>query len=115
MHSARVESRSYVLGLPANTVAILILFLAAVDGLATIRILQHDRGYELNPLMALLIEHGEATFLLVKLLATALCVKVIQRSGSHPYARLACVAGLAIYVPIVGLHIYNTLMVSAQA
>ena len=96
-----------LLGLPAHTVALLILFFAALDGWATIQMLAAGHGTELNPLMAWLLGRSPALFLCLKLLLTALCVNWIVRRERHPYARVAAIVALAIYVPIVGLHIAN--------
>ena len=94
-------------GLSAHTVALLILFFAALDGWATIQMLAAGHGTELNPLMAWLVTRSPALFLCSKLLLTAFCVRWIVRRERHPYARIAAIVALAIYVPIVGLHIAN--------
>jgi hypothetical protein len=62
-----------------------------------------------------LYSHGPAPFVLIKLLVTALCVQWIVRRSDHPYARLAALVGLSIYVPIVGLHIVNNCVIASLA
>lgn len=109
-HSRQPPARLF--GLPATTVALIVLFLAAIDSLATILSVRNDTGRELNPLMNWLMEQGEPEFLLAKLLLTALCVQWMVYRASHPYARVAALVGLSIYVPIVLLHIVNSLLLS---
>jgi hypothetical protein len=93
--------------LPATTFALLLLFLSALDSFATILVLRRQIGIELNPLMRWLFNFGEPTFLVSKLLLTLLCAAWIVRRARHPYARKAALIGLAIYVPVVCLHIVN--------
>lgn len=102
-------------GMPATTLAMLLMFLAGMDSLATLMFVGRDLGHELNPFMDWLYQQGPARFVLYKLLLTALCVQwiVLRARAGHPYARVAALAGLAIYVPVVGLHIFNNyIMVS---
>ena len=104
---SRETGSAVLLGMPATTLALLLLFLAAMDSVGTLLFVQRELGRELNPLMQWLYDQGTAHFVLFKLLLTALCVQWIVRRAHHPYARVAALAGLAIYVPIVGLHILN--------
>jgi hypothetical protein len=94
-------------GLPATTVALVVLFLAAMDSIATVYILRQELGTELNPVMGWLVSHGEAPFVLFKLRLTALCVRWIVLRAHHPYARVAALVALSIYLPVVALHIVN--------
>src|SRR5215813_12627097 len=96
-----------IFGLPARTLGLLLLFLAALDSFATILVLRRQIGVELNPFMQWLFNHGESTFLASKLALTGLCAAWIVRRAQHPYARKAALIGLAIYVPVVCLHIVN--------
>ncbi|MHC5210760.1 MAG: DUF5658 family protein [Planctomycetota bacterium] len=96
-------------GLPATTIALFVLFLAAMDAIATVWVLRQQLGTELNPVMAWLVSHGEATFVLFKLLLTALCVRWMVLRAHHPYARVAALVGLSIYLPVVALHIVNNI------
>jgi|RhiMethySRZTD1v2_1073278.scaffolds.fasta_scaffold57691_5 hypothetical protein len=100
-------AQAVLFGLPATTLALFLLFLAGMDSLSTLMFVGREMGRELNPFMQWLYERGPATFVLSKLLLTALCVEWIVRRAGHPYARVAALAGLSIYVPIVGLHILN--------
>ncbi len=95
-----------------ETPALLLLFLVAVDGLGTILMLRGQNGFELNPLMDWLFGHGEAAFLLVKMLLTSLTVGWLLRRARGRARRLALLAGFAIYVPIVALHILNGAIVT---
>jgi hypothetical protein len=100
-----VRSRTLLFGLPATTVALLVLFLSAIDSIATVYLLRHGLGTELNPLMRWLMSQGDAPFVLFKLLLTALCVRWMVQRSAHPYARVAALVGLSIYFPVVVLHI----------
>ncbi len=104
--SVRTVRTSLIFGLPASTLAMMLLFLAALDSFATIGFLRRHVGTELNPIMNWLLSFGDAEFLLIKLLLTALCARWIMLRAWHPYARIAALIGLALYVPIVGLHIF---------
>ena len=100
-------AQAVLFGLPATTLALMLLFLAGMDSVGTLLFVGRDLGRELNPAMQWLYNLGPAPFVLTKLLVTALCVQWIVRRAGHPYARMAALAGLSIYVPIVGLHIVN--------
>ena len=88
---------------------LLLLFLVAVDCVATVIILRRDHGFELNPLMNWLWSHGEQVFLLCKMLLTSLAVAWLLRRADGRRLRIGLIIGFAIYVPIVGLHIFNGL------
>jgi len=109
MSSTRASTSrdALIFRLPATTFALLLLFLAALDSFATILVLRRQIGIELNPLMRWLFSFGEPTFLVSKLLLTAICVSWIVKRAKHPYARKAALISLAIYVPVVCLHIVN--------
>ena len=105
--SSAQAAPAVLFGLPATTLALFLLFLAGMDSLGTLMFVGREMGRELNPFMGWLYHQGPATFVLYKLLLTSLCVEWIVRRAGHPYARVAALAGLSIYVPIVGLHILN--------
>jgi len=105
--STRTLRRSLIFGLPASTLAMVLIFLAGLDSFATILVLRRQVGVELNPIMRWLLDQGDVTFLLVKLLLTALCARWIMYRAWHPYARIAALVGLSIYLPVVVLHIVN--------
>ena len=111
----RQEPPPRLFGFPATTVALVVLFLAAIDSLATILALRNASGRELNPIMDWLMSQGENHFLLAKLLLTALCVQWMVYRAAHPYARVAALVGLSIYVPIVTLHIVNNLLIGMMS
>ena len=54
----RREPATLMFGLPANTVTLLVMFLCAMDSFATVFALQHEWGWELNPVMRELYELG---------------------------------------------------------
>ena len=109
---ARRRNPIVLFGLPATTIALVLMFLAAMDSIATVTSVRKEFGREINPIMNWLVEQGDAAFVLYKLLLTALCVHWIVRRAHHPYARVAALAGLTIYLPIVGLHILNNYVVA---
>jgi len=110
-HREKPAQAPRLFGVRAQTVALVVLFLAAIDSLATILAVRHATGRELNPIMHWLMNQGEPEFLLSKLLLTALCVQWMVYRASHPYARVAALVSLSIYVPIVSLHIVNNLVI----
>jgi|GEM_PF-6721390 len=94
--------------LPRNEVAaLLLLFLVAVDCLATVMMLRTQRGLELNPLMDWLYGQGEMYFLFGKMLLTSLAVAWLLRRARRREQRLVLLVGFAIYAPVVALHILN--------
>jgi hypothetical protein len=100
---------------PRNEVAaLLLLFLVAVDCLATVMMLRTQRGLELNPIMDWLYGQGEMYFLFGKMLLTSLAVAWLLRRARRREQRLVLLVGFAIYAPIVGLHILNGAII-AQA
>jgi hypothetical protein len=97
-----------VFGLPASTAALIVMFLVAIDSLATILWLRSGHGQEINPLMRWVNEEGgDSLFLLVKLALTGLCMLWVTHRASRAYARIAALSAIAIYGPVVGIHIYN--------
>jgi hypothetical protein len=88
---------------------LLLLFLVAVDCAATVIILRREHGFELNPLMSWLWGHGEEAFLLSKMLLTTVAVAWLLRRADGQFLRAGLIVGFSIYLPIVGLHIYNGL------
>jgi hypothetical protein len=94
-----------------ETAGLLLLFFVAMDALATLLMLRLQHGHEINPVMDWLWGRGEAWFLLIKMLLTALVVLWLLRRADGWQLRVALTIGFAIYVPIVGLHIYNNIWV----
>ncbi len=97
-----------IYGQSRRTVAMLVMFLVAMDAWATTMWLRTGFGYELNPLMAWLVEEGgDFFFLLTKLLGSGLCMLWVVHRASYTHARIASWSALAIYGSITGLHIFN--------
>ena len=90
---------------------LLLIFLVAVDSVATLLILRGQHGFELNPLMSWLWGHGEGVFLLVKMLLTTLAVAWLLRRADVRSLRIGLIVGYAIYLPLTALHIYNGIYV----
>jgi Domain of unknown function (DUF5658) len=90
---------------------LLLIFLVAVDSVATLLILRSQHGFELNPLMNWLWAHGEGVFLMVKMLLTSLAVAWLLRRADGRSLRIGLIVGYAIYLPLTALHIYNGIYV----
>jgi hypothetical protein len=90
---------------------LLLIFLVAVDSVATLLILRSQNGFELNPLMNWLWGHGEGVFLLVKMLLTTIAVAWLLRRADGRSLRIGLIVGFAIYLPLTALHIYNGIYV----
>ncbi len=106
--SAVAPKDRLLFGMPANTVAMLVMFLSAMDSLATVLYLRTGRGVEINPAMSWLQAHGgESLFVFAKIILTGVCMLWVVHRARHTHARIASVAAFAIYMPIVGVHIYN--------
>ncbi len=100
-------------GIPMRTMALLILFLVTIDSLATIFVLRSGTGTEINPAMSWLIGHGEVPFLMTRVTLAGLCGLWLCWRAHHPYSRIAVVAALSIFMPVIGLHIYNQAFLSS--
>jgi len=94
-----------------ETAGLLLIFLVAVDTVATLLILRQSHGFELNPLMTWLWGHGEGVFLLVKMVLTSAAVIWLLRRADKRSLRIGLIIGYSIYLPIVALHIYNNMWV----
>ena len=81
-----------------------IIALNLVDGFATLRHVSHG-AEELNPIMQLLLRHGEQSFLMVKHLLASLGVIGIAMHGHVRAARVALWILLPLYMAIA---IYQT-------
>lgn len=103
-----VEARDERLfGLPRRTTGLLLFFLTAVDTFVTLQMTSSGLGREINPAVDWMLGLGTLDFLVVKTMLSALCVLWIVRLAPITEARLAALAGFAIYVPIVGMHLYS--------
>jgi len=103
-----MADRPLMFGLSANTTAMFVMFLAAMDSFATILWMRSGQGEEVNPVMRYATEEwGYVGFLFAKLLITGFCMLwVIYRAKPH-HARIAALVALTIYTPVVGIHIFN--------
>ncbi len=103
----RAGTGATLCGLPLRVWCAFLLFLVAIDSLGTLLILRADRGVEVNPLMAHLLELGEVPFVVTRLIVAGLCTGWVLWRADRPYARIALLAGFALYLPIVAMHIYS--------
>ena len=88
----------------ALTKAILLFALNWLDAQLTILWLRLEIATEGNGLMASLLNHGEASFLSVKLFIGALAGYTLYRFAQFPIARSGMRLVLGIYLALMGVH-----------
>lgn len=101
------DDQPRIFGLPASTMALFLVCLVSLDSLATVLIMRQGFGTEINPAMAWLMGHGEVPFVVTRMTLAGLCALWMHWRAEHPYARIALIAGFAIFTPVLGLHVYN--------
>lgn len=114
-----MDHRCPILGRPTpirrvrrETVGLFLLFLAVVDAAVTVLMLRTQRGREANVVMSWLWEQDEHLFLAVKVLLTAAAILWLVRRGGPWHVRLGLLVGLAIYLPVNIVHLYNQLLLA---
>ncbi len=85
--------------------ALLLFAMNWLDAQLTILWLRLDVATEGNGLMAMLLNHSEASFLSVKLLIGLLSGYVLYRFSEIPMARRGMKVVLGIYLAIMGVHV----------
>lgn len=89
---------------------ILLLFgLNLLDALLTIIWVRTGVATEGNQLMAGLLDIGNGPFLLVKIAIGLLAAFVLYRWGSRPVARYGLAVALAVYIGLMGVHVFTGL------
>lgn len=95
--------------MPLTRPAILLFGLNLLDALLTIIWVRSGVATESNQLMASLLDIGNAPFLIVKVAIGAVAAIVIMRWGAKPIARYGLAVALAIYIGLMGIHLFTGL------
>jgi len=87
----------------------LLFALNLLDALLTIIWVRAGVATEGNQLMARLLDVGNGPFLIVKLAIGAVAAIVLFRWGNRPLARYGLVMALAVYIGLMGIHLFTGL------
>ena len=87
----------------------LLFALNLLDALLTIIWVRSGVATESNQLMAGLLDIGNAPFLIVKIAIGAIAAVVLYRSRKRPVARYGLAVALAVYIGLMGIHIFTGL------
>ena len=87
----------------------LLFALNLLDALLTIVWVRSGIATESNQLMAGLLDIGNAPFLIVKITTGAVAAIVLCRWGNRPLARYGLAVALAVYLGLMGIHIFTGL------
>jgi Domain of unknown function (DUF5658) len=87
----------------------LLFTLNLVDALLTVYWVRHGFATEGNGLMASLLDMGNVPFLTVKMAIGALAAAVLWRWGNLRTARIGLTAALAVYIALMGVHLFTGL------
>lgn len=87
----------------------LLFALNLLDALLTIIWVRSGVATESNQLMAGLLDIGNAPFLIVKIVIGAVAAVVLYRSRNRPLARYGLAVALAVYLGLMGIHIFTGL------
>ena len=87
----------------------LLFALNLLDALLTIIWVRAGVATEGNQLMARLLDVGNGPFLIVKIAIGAVAAVVLFRWGSRPLARYGLVVALAVYIGLMGIHLFTGL------
>ena len=88
---------------------ILLFVLNLLDGLLTIIWVRNGIATESNQLMARLLDMGDAPFLIVKIGIGLLAAVVLLRWRHRPLARYGVAVALAVYIGLMGVHLFTGL------
>ena len=88
---------------------ILLFSLNVLDALLTIFWVRSGVATESNQLMASLLDIGNGPFLIAKIAIGAVAAFVLFRWGNRPVARYGLAMALAIYLGLMGIHIFTGL------
>jgi hypothetical protein len=87
----------------------LLFSLNLLDALLTIVWVRSGVATEGNQLMASLLDIGNGPFLGVKIAIGAVAAIVLLRWGSRPLARYGLAVSLAVYLGLMGIHLFTGL------
>lgn len=88
---------------------ILLFSLNLLDALLTIVWVRSGVATESNQLMATLLDIGNGPFLTVKIAIGAIAAIVLFKWGSRPVAKYGVAVALAVYIGLMGIHIFTGL------
>lgn len=88
---------------------ILLFGLNLLDALLTIIWVRNGVATEGNQLMAALLDIGNGPFLGVKIAIGLVAAVVLYRWGSRPLARYGLAVALAVYIGLMGIHLFTGL------
>ena len=89
--------------------SVLLFGLNLLDALLTIVWVRSGVATESNQLMAGLLDVGNGPFLAVKVAIGLVATLVIVKNGNKPIARYGLVFALAVYVGLMGIHLFTGL------
>src|ERR1035437_2957920 len=87
----------------------LLFTLNLLDALLTLVWVRSGIATERNHLMAKLLDIGNLPFLGVKVVIGAVAALVLMRFGKLPLARYALAVALAVYIGLMGVHLFTGL------
>ena len=88
---------------------ILLFALNLLDAVLTLVWVRTGVATESNQLMASLLDIGDTPFLLTKIAIGAIAAIVLSRFGSRRLARYGVTVALAVYIGLMGVHIFTGL------
>ena len=88
---------------------ILLFALNLFDAVLTVIWVRSGVATESNQLMAGLLDIGNAPFLGAKILVGAIAAVVLFRWGNRPLARYGLAIALAVYIGLMGVHLFTGL------
>jgi len=95
--------------MPITRPTLLLFGLNLLDALLTIVWVRSGVATESNQLMAGLLDIGNAPFLAVKIAMGLVVMVVLLRWGSRPLARYGLAVALAVYIGLMGIHLFTGL------
>jgi hypothetical protein len=95
--------------MPLAAPTMLLFALNLLDALLTITWVRSGVATEGNQLMASLLDIGNGPFLAVKIAMGALVAVVLLRWGNRPLARYGVAIALAVYISLMGIHLFTGL------
>jgi len=95
--------------MPLATPTLLLFGLNLLDALFTIVWVRSGVATEGNQLMAALLEIGNGPFLGVKIAVGLVAAFVVIKWGSRPVARYGLAVALAVYIGLMGVHLFTGL------
>jgi hypothetical protein len=88
-------------GLRLFITLLLLLILSMLDAYLTLTLVRANNAIELNPIMALYLEHGNMTFFLAKFLFTSAAVFIFCVFNHFSLTRISLALAIIIYLGVV--------------